>query len=286
MFRKFPSLENLHNVNTGFIDPDKYVTVREKVDGSNFSVVVEPDGSFRFASRNQLVDSNWNSLGEFINPEWVSTLVSKFGIGEYNVYGEVFSSKILRRIPYGETQVAFYALSKDGEFIEPSLAERYLIIAGFPVIPSVTMKFCDAINLDVERWKSGYADAVAEGIVIAPCYASSFSDRLFWIKKKSEKFLDKCMSMHKSANKEQDSEVEKLRTLFSQYINESRVLSYISKEGECNEKKLIGKYVSGIIEDAWEDFLKETPEVGTGDKRGIISGTGNGIAQVLLRRLV
>ena len=104
MFRKYPSLENAHNVTTDYLDLDMQVCVMEKVDGSNFSINWEGD----FFSRNKKVDPTWNSLKSLV-PE---KLLKKLEGTRIHLYGEVFSSKILKRIPYGDTKVRFFDVSR------------------------------------------------------------------------------------------------------------------------------------------------------------------------------
>lgn len=272
MFNKYPSLENLHSTTLRQEQLDQTVSVSEKIDGSNMSLIVRGE-KHNFASRNQLVDPSWNNLGELVSQEFIDKVMSLYP--SINLYGEVFSSKILKRIPYGDARVLFYDAIVD----EKHLSESEFI----ELINSVDMghmfhkrslvcSLREAIELDVEGLFSALTpesegDQQCEGIVIKgfdEVLTDNWKNTLT-IKKKSVIFSEK----DNSKKKPKVVTAIEDNPMFS-YLNENRYLSYISKEGEITSKKQFGQYIKGIIDDAWEDFIKENE--GQEDNRRTICG--------------
>ena len=283
MFKKYHKLENHYNVNPINLDMSVLVSVSEKIDGSNFSVSAL-DGDWRFASRNLLVSEDWNQLGELV-PEHIPTrlaqLSSKMG-EQINLYGEVFSSKILRRVPYGETRVRFFAAAIGGNYLSREEFNTFTtnLMCSDYVVPSLQMTLKDALDIDVEILKSQYAeDSIAEGIVIEPYYTNEFNYRTAVIKKKSSKFLEKS----KVGKKLRGSSKEQIA--FQEYINENRVLSYISKVGRMESNKQMGRYILAIIDDAWCEYYDtltpdEQMEV---NRKETVRPSGKMVAQLLIK---
>lgn len=276
MFLKYPSLTNHYE-----IEPDtlhnEIVSVTEKLDGSNISLIIEPTGEYRYASRNQLVSDDWNNIHDLSKKvhEALVGYAIQYGV-RLNVYGEVISPKILRRLPYIE-QTAWYSIAINEEML-PSDTFYYLFNAMKIIdcaVPHYTLPLEDAIKFDVETFKSLYTgdkDEVAEGIVIKPLYNSQFSEKIFAIKKKSKRFSERKPIVTKNLIKEDLTEDEKD---FLSLLNEGRVLSYYSKYGEMASLEQMGEYIHGIFTDAVCEFSRghgiwHTRKVGKIGK-GIIS---------------
>lgn len=264
-FVKYPSLENLHNVKTPILSSD-LVAVTEKIDGSNCSIVMNPAYDYQFASRNQVTDNTWNNIENVVGED----LIQKFYEIAYDldltiqVYGEIFSSRILKRIPYGATKVRWFDIRVDGELQSPKvfyqLMEKHNIK---DVVPFELMTYYDFVGLNVDDLKTQYADdAIAEGVV-AKSWNGHFDDgygNTLIIKKKSSGFSE-LKKIHKPKTEEPLTEVQ-LKLLG--YVNESRVKSAESKIGEFN-MKLTGQFIKEVSKDAIEDFVKETPGVNKKD---------------------
>lgn len=254
MFKKYHSLENHYRLNTDYLDMNMLVSVTEKIDGSNFSVNAL-NGEVRFASRNQLVDASWNQLGELVPQEIIHKLskLSKYSQSKINLYGEVFSSKISKRIPYGDTKVRFYCMSVDDEYYPDKQFMDFMSrFEDNLVVPHKVMTLREALATDVETLKTQYAeDHIAEGIVIKPYEVGEFNDRVPAIKKKSSKFQEK------SKVGKEPRKASPEQATFREYINENRVLSYISKAGKMESNKQMGEYIKAILNDAWEDYFDE-----------------------------
>lgn len=258
-FIKYPSLENLHNVKTPILS-SALVAVTEKIDGSNCSIVMNPAYEYQFASRNQVTDNTWNNIESVVGKD----LIQKFHEIAYDldltiqVYGEIFSSRILKRIPYGEAKVRWFDIRIDGELQSPKafyqLMEKYNIEA---VVPFELMKYDEFVGMNVDDRKTQYADdAIAEGVV-AKSWNDHFDDgygNTLIIKKKSSGFSE-LKKISKPKTKEPLIEVQ-LKLL--DYVNESRVKSAESKIGEF-DMKLMGQFIKEVSTDAIEDFIKENP---------------------------
>ena len=276
MFLKYPSLTNHYEIEAGTLF-NEMVSVTEKLDGSNISLIIEPTGEYRYASRNQLVSDDWCNVKK-LSKEVHEVLVgyaTQYGV-RLNVYGEVISPKILRRLPYKE-QTAWYSIAINEEML-PSDTFYYLFNAMKIIdcaVPHYTLPLEEALKFDVETFKSLYTgdkDEVAEGIVIKPLHSTHFNDKIFAIKKKSKRFSERKPEVTKSLIKEDLTEEEKE---FLSLLNESRVLSYYSKYGEMTSLKQMGEYIHGIFTDAVCEFSRgngiwHTRKVGKIGK-GIIS---------------
>jgi len=280
LFIKFNSLDNLHSTVLSHEHMNAMVSISEKIDGSNMSLCVR-DADWSFASRNQKVDPTWNNLGELVPQEFINKVMSLHK--NVNIYGEVFSSKILKRIPYGDARVLFYAMTIDGVLQSKQQFAIYMTAIGYPElvhseIGRMTLK--EAIEFDVEDFDTLLIDEKhpAEGIVITG-YNDVMIDRFgnpMTIKLKSKKFSEK------------DNSKKKPRVItpiednpMFPFVNENRMLSFISKEGEIEDKKQLGVYIKGIIEDAWEDFIKENE--GQEDNRRSICGPLSKVVAAMLQ---
>lgn len=242
--------------------------VSEKIDGSNISILFIPnEKSPKVFSRNKevtnsnfnncdsLIDSVYNNELNFIQKQADSTNST------YRLFGELFGSNILKRIRYGELQIRFFDLmindlmvsQKDFLYFMKDVSHK-LIVPYF----DLDISFEDAMNFNVDR-QSAIAPDNMEGVVIKPIFNVIFSPigSIFYIKKKSVKFQEKGRKVRVSNAKKYSETIENAKSIFSQYINENRVLSLFSKEGEISSSKEIGKYLGLVMKDAKEDFFKE-----------------------------
>ena len=254
MFIKYRSLENHYRVVKDFLPLDMLVAVTEKLDGSNFSLITS-GGIARYASRNQLVDGSWNNLQGLVPAQLIDKLTKLSDeVGRINLFGEVFSSKILKRIPYGEARVRFFDAIVDGEYLSANEFDELMIKLGYTdlCVKYTVMTLKKALEIDVEGLKTAFAeDSMAEGIVIKSLRHNQINHRIPVIKKKSGQFLEKSKVGKKSM------ELNEEQQKFGEYINEARVLSYISKEGPMKEMNQMGDYIKGVLADAWVEFFAD-----------------------------
>lgn len=284
-FLKFRSLENHYNVNPIYLDMEEEVAVSEKLDGSNLSVVVDKHlPEIRIASRNQLVETTWHGIDALLPIEALRDLIFDIGPSDINIFGEVFSSSILKRIPYGETQIAFYSVAIDGVYLSPQDAYTLLEEYKLPTVPYTTMSLKEALQIDVETLKTAYAeDSIAEGIVISPLIRNAFNDKVSCIKYKSEKFLEQS----KAKKTMKPLELNETQQTFLSLLNENRVLSFVSKQADSLDKTKVGEYIKAIGDDAMEDLKKKlTPDqLMVLDTRSLMKMVGKIIAPLLIRQI-
>jgi hypothetical protein len=286
MFLKYRSLENHYNLIPDYLNLEMMVTVTEKLDGSNCSIIINEE-DIAYASRNQLVDSTWNNLGGLIPSSLIPVLKEQSkNLGQINLYGEVFSSKILKRIPYGEPKVIFFDMSINGEYLSGKEFNDFMVdIEHSHLCPqAVIMTLKQALNINIEQVQSMYAESLAEGLVIKPWNSSHINGRVGAIKFKSKNFQEISGDKIKTPKSLSAQQVE-----FCKYVNENRVLSYISKEGEPSDMKDIGKYIKGILEDAFEEYcssLSETESMVAHEDRSIMKAGSKIIVPILKARIM
>jgi Rnl2 family RNA ligase len=257
VFTKYPSLTNLHNTTIFSNQLSDMVVVTEKIDGSNAQVFASTAG-VGYGSRNQLVTAEWNDIGTVAAPmmELAQELSKQMEGKIVTVYGEIFSSKILRRFNYGETRFLAFDIAVDRALLPQ---EQFLdLVPPNLRIPARVMTLQEALEIDIENLPSQFdADGKnAEGIVIKGLKAHMVDVRgdYLAIKRKSEAFTEKA-SKPFELNIGVDGLNEAQKLLLT-YINHSRVYSALSKLGEYDVRRT-GEFIKEISEDALKEFLAE-----------------------------
>lgn len=279
---KYKSLTNHYNYKSN--NPLMRVAVTEKIDGSNLQIIT--DGyTIRLGSRNSLASDDWHGLNSVLHEDLLARLM-KLAIdkkGVVRLIGEVFSSKILKRIPYGVTRAVFFDLMIDGEYV--SFKELLAISReyGFEdnIIAHRIMTQKEALSIDLESYRSGFADSIAEGIVIASYDTVDIDSKVHRIKCKSAAFSE--MTVRKTQVVVDDALVC-ARNKYGQFINENRVISYLSKLASY-EKQNMGSYILDIQQDAWRDFELAYPSFANtepGEARKITRVFGRDIAKMIM----
>lgn len=254
MFIKYPSLENHYNVKLMTSELDKLVTVSEKIDGSNASVIAA-DGQIYFASRNQMVDGNWNDI------ERVTKEIAEVAMHYHQrlmvpvqIYGEIFANSILRRFKYGGTKFRAFDIRINEKLQSQNIFSNY--VPSSLRVPHTVTTLGDALEIDVETIQSAYDEtgAIVEGIVVKGLVEPIRDARgdIVAIKKKTKRFSE--MKAQKPA-KVVDN-LNEAQLLLLNYVNEARVKSAESKLGEYDIKRT-GEFLKEISTDAIEDFNKD-----------------------------
>lgn len=282
------------------IENEAYV-ITEKIDGSNISWTIYPDGHIRFASRNHFLpmDGSFHktSIQELYNVDKkiLENLAkdAKENDVRITLYGELFGPGIQNRINYGgKRRILYFGMKIDDDFI-PWGRFQYKI-PTHRTVPVVDIVFGldKAIAYNVEKLYTSLTVEpdvdIAEGVVIAPLDNVYYDGlgRVFMLKKKSAKFEEKSAAKHKK--EPIPDEVLNAHDVFLQYINENRLLSVISKEGEPESDKDIGKYIRLMIIDAKEDFMTEHSDLVDGfDKKElkIVFNVGSECVKLIKDRL-
>jgi hypothetical protein len=289
MFRRYPSLTNHYNVNLNNLNLEMPVTVTEKIDGSNISLCVESGNIPMWASRSHIVGNTWNGIGSLLSSEHLKNVQDFCNATGYrlNIYGEIFSSKILKRLPYGDTKLVFYDMALNGYSVPQN--DFYNITRNLSlyeyVAPHTVSTLGVALELDVERLYSQYTDAeaIAEGIVIKALHSRAINHKIYAIKKKSAAFEEKTRLKTKAT-----SDIALLFDRFRPYLNENRVLSVISKR-QTSTMHDVGTIIRDIIEDALEDFKIDSESSGGGigkeAERKLYRSSGKVIAPLVIKNI-
>ena len=263
MFYKYPSLVNDYAVDFYSDRRDELVAVSEKIDGSNFSIIVTAD-EVRYASRNQVTDEYWNGINEVVPSHLIDslkTLRTIFGAKVVTLYGEIFSSKILKRFNYGSTKIRCFDIAVDGELIPSSQFYFFMEQEGLSdlAVPLLdVMPLNDALKIDVDLLYSDYDySKVAEGVVLKG-WNKVLLDKFHnvsSVKIKSAAYKERKTPKTKETNFIGLSE-EQVAVL--DYVTESRVKSVESKLGDFSIQKL-GNYLAEMFKDVVESYINDNP---------------------------
>lgn len=276
-FKKFISLENSYREKyiNRMVDYyphllDEQYVITEKIDGSNFQWAFFPDGVVRAGSRNSYLDINGSFQGANIQQLYEAHYILLSELLEWAVadnvvirlYGELHGQGIQKRVDYGpEKKLLYFAMTVDEQWLSFYDFENIMVEYGgdgyiVPII-EIANSLQDALDFNT-KFNSLLSDGennLTEGVVIQP-YANVYPDQNgspFVIKKKNSEFDEQKVKTEKII----DPTVAALNSQFKAYINESRVLSVFSKDGEISSPKEIGKYIKLILEDAKVDFEKD-----------------------------
>lgn len=319
MFIKFPSIENHYNTKfiTRFknlypeIENETFV-ILEKLHGTNLQLVFVPnnkDNFPTFCSRKKILspEEDFYGLNEFKHTyiDVFSTL-QKYSTENNTIvrtYGEYFGGRIQKNIDYGkDKKIRFFGhmLNEETKLRPFNMLEQFMCDLGLseyivPIMHKVS-GIDAAINFGTEiptifspenpKVTEKNPNNLIEGIVIAP-YEKVITDnvgKFFMLKKKNSWAFEKENKSDKP-KKELPQEVLELKNLFNSYINENRIYSVFSKEGEIKDQTEFGKYIKLVIEDAKEDFIKDNGEecLSNIDGKDIkqIFNAGNKIVEIL-----
>jgi hypothetical protein len=249
-----------------------------KYDGSNISFIFNPNEEMRIAKRSGLIGKydNFNGVLDILDQyqEILYYFQSYADENEVSVqlYGEIFGKGIQNRINYGpDKYIKFYDIREDGLLFDMSDIEDFL---NWDFIKQYWVETYDKLYTLDEALELEVPEE-HEGLVIKQ-YMRKAPERLLCFKKKNPKFEEKMKSNKPKKQKETDPEVERLKELFLPYINENRVLSVFSKEGEIQRPEQIGQYIKLVMEDAKEDFELENDLSNTdGGKMNDVFKTAN-----------
>lgn len=286
MFKKYPSITNhYHNKDINrFLQihgdnlDDCMWNVTEKLHGANISFLVNvKDLDVKVFSRNnEITNSNFYNADSVIN-EFIDRIknnitdsVMDFSeIEPFRLFGELFGSNVQKGVDYGQDKrINIFDAMIDDTFISQTSCKRLLHLLQLSdyFVPELAIydKLSDAMEHN-EIFNSKIPNKEpecineAEGIVIKP-YNKVLIDQngsLFYIKKKNPKFAEK-NKVKKPKNKTvYSTEVENYKNEFLSYINDNRMQSVFSKEGEIQSHKEIGKYIPKVLLDAQDDFMKD-----------------------------
>lgn len=273
MFKRYQSIENHYQQKcldfwlSLYPELEKEVfIIEEKLDGANISIVLDENNNVTWCKRSGKAEDNFMGLDK-VKDQYEDLIehlkiFNESGDG-LQLYGEIFGPGIQKRINYGdEIQIRFFdmrAKSGDNLFYLHPVGLRNM---GFiPVVKTLghAVGLRDALEFDT-RIENEHGSLI-EGAVIKPMVKHYFSPKgeRFVLKKKNKEFLERPAKIVKLEIN--DEEFNKLRDAFLPYINDNRVMSVFSKQGEISSPKQIGDYLKSVMNDAKEDFEKDYGEV-------------------------
>lgn len=273
-FIKFPSLVNHYKQDEidYFFNQDLYGkndmwVVSEKIDGANFQIIIDKE-SIRYASRNGLTDNSFfNCVDVMSRYKNDFVRIQNSDIETVNIFGEIYGDGIQRRVKYCDGRdfrvFALYVNGVRKSFFEMLLYFSFIEVQDLEVVPLFmdgTFDECMAFDIDIETDIFCYnpkGNRKIEGVVISP-YHKGID---FAVKLKQEKFRDR--RNHVVISKEiTDANLllEKLKNEFNFYINQNRLDDLFSKNGTGNFPQDLGKYISLMLQDAKDDFIKDYEE--------------------------
>jgi Rnl2 family RNA ligase len=283
-YKEYCSIENHYNnkyVNSiiqrcpEVIEMDFQIT--EKIDGSNFLICVTKD-SVKYGKR-----TAWLTPGEGFY-DWETAIKKQLLVefikkvqedipneeDEYIFYGELFGPGVQSRIQYGiHKDILLFDMKKNGQWVSSLEFERYLLKMNcfelhVPILATVKgLEEAIAFNSNIPTKLFVAHEGTTlkepqeiEGIVIKPLDNTlRCRDARVIIKKKNDAFKEK---MNVSTNKKRiPKTISPLQEEFLLYVNSNRMAGIVSKYGEPEEMKDIGKYISLLANDAFNDFAKD-----------------------------
>lgn len=301
MFEKYSTLENHYNGkfierirNAGFDVTETWVA-REKIHGTNFSVIVTKD-SIQPAKRTgpilpaedffgyMVIMGRYNNSFKAIQGALTGAVV------QYQIFGEFAGGGIQKGVDYGEKDfyvfdIAVTTESGKTEYVDDFFMENLCNLMGFKMAPLLgrgkfdeLAKLPNDLDVVVHRYNKaieahGLKEAnstpfqvevenknIAEGYVLKPCYPKFFANgSRVAIKCKNSKFSEKAKSDKPIKPKTEltDNDKVALSTL-CQYATINRVNNVISKIGKVGPKdfgKVMGLTVQDILEEAGREEI-------------------------------
>lgn len=282
IFVKFNSIDRVENINLmknseykkASLCASKWV-ITEKIDGSNFSLIIERNNPhFDIARRNDVLhegEDMWTinagkdrfnyvveCIREYMNDEW-----SEFD--QINLFGEWFGKGIMKRVFYGDHYYYrfFNAVGVKGNIVVPlefrelhRFIDRYHLNDHFVPILGYADSYEQAVQYKNDMPSTiSPIGSIMEGIVIEPYDVRTH----FKVKSKNELYSER--KNHPQPVKIVGDGVEKLHQIFLQYITINRMYTIFSKNGyPVNGVNEASKYLRAFIKDAFDDFIKDNPQ--------------------------
>lgn len=288
-FTKYSSLEN--HTNSKFlakvietVAPDTEFVAREKIHGTNFSVIVTPT-DITPAKRSGPIAETEKFFGyEDLMARYKESFkriqaMIKFtsgGVSQVQVFGEYAGGGIQKEVDYGEKDFYVFDILINGRYIDDrevvELAKEY----GFKVAPLIAYGTLDELlklpvefdsivprltqdNLYDVHEISGPTDNVGEGLVIKPVEPLFLpSGSRVAIKYKTDKFKEKGKGQAPKLPTPLSDADKELLFKFSEYVTQARIKNVISHIGEITAKdfgKVLGLTMRDIFVEAEREDL-------------------------------
>lgn len=286
-FKKYNSITNHYNVkvfkdiiarNYDLLPDTIEFEITEKIHGANFSLLVEgTEDEIQFARRNDVLqDDKFYGYKDVFDDTYIPLFDSLRRIantyGTVQLYGELFGENIQKGVYYGSKRFLWYALRINGHLVPTKEADMLLEDIAYLKVPVIghmvydkTTDIKDFIENIPYRFTSRLTPSdyteenICEGVVAVPYdIIPLFGDTYFAIKKKNSEFLEKKSEKRVILPKEVSEQVQDVLEEITTYVNSIRTDDLMSKLGELEDIRDIGKYASAYFEDVITDFTNET----------------------------
>jgi len=295
MFKKYTSIENSYRTkevlmikNSEFYDEKFCVT--EKIDGANFSALVDKDGNVEYAKRSGVLKEdenfyNWEQIPDKYEESFkkIGTfLCSQNNCKAVQIFGELYGNRVQKRVKYlpedSTNEFIMFDIRMhfgEGEegysqFIPFNQLEIYSENFKIPLVP----KLFEGSFEECLEYKNDYESVLArengveeennitEGNVIRLYEIDGkIGNSRVILKNKNEKFKEKKNKGKKVVKIELTEDQKKFIEEGSKYITESRLHGLFSKGEVQKDWKQFNKISGLYVKDLWEDFEKDNEEV-------------------------
>lgn len=272
--------------------------ILEKLHGANIQLFFTPGKPTRVARRNGFLSFQepffdlWDALLHYVyNINRLKEYADKNDIAMI-LTGELFGGNVQDNVDYGPTQrIRFTALKtqyghqsyKQLKWLLMETGNSNMLVKKYAIAESLQ----EALDFEVENLPSLYNGGQdAEGVVIRPLGLTPVSERgPFVIKKKATWITERPAKA--TAQVALPEEVQILKDIYLDYINDNRVNSAISKLGPYTELNQTGAFMGEIMKDVAADFINDYPVIAGFDKttRKQIMNGAHKVRDLLFARL-
>lgn len=277
IFKKYNSINNHYN--TGYINrvlneySDVFCYISEKVHGTNFSFIYEPNKPIKYAQRSMITDNIFNSKDNVYKVQDKIIKLGKYLNRPFQLYGEYYGDGIISNgeIKYfkeNNNDFIFFDLRfiDTNEWCNHIDLNIYLSMFNIPKAPIVfegTLKKC--LSFDVDNFKSIVSenDVIAEGVVIKPIFNVIVGDERLIIKLITNQFRENKMNPYEQEiikrKIEENRNNDLIREIIQSKDNDVRIGKVASRLGISNDEKekfseLINEYSDDIITEVLNEF--------------------------------
>lgn len=285
-----PNSKLLERIGYNIPDDEKWVAT-EKIHGANLSVHIFPNGTHRFASRNQWLEEDTKFIGyETIKDDILKRCLSIYKNVDFTerliIYGEIFGgcypehktpnniSRLQNDIYYAHLlHFRAFDIKLDGSWLNYFEFENLCKIGDLPYCQPLFYGTLDeCLEFDVENFLTPIPESLgykqvnnnyAEGIVVKPVknHLLLNGSRII-LKIKKQNFSDKQqrIKISKTNKITIGDDIIKLTEDISQYVNINTLNSVKSKLNEKdlkNQQKIAGLVVS----DAISTYKRDNPNI-------------------------
>lgn len=273
-FKKYDSLENHTNdkfltVVQNFIDkPNMQWYATEKIHGTNFSVIISPDGTITPAKRSGVILEaekffNYMNIMQKYNESFKSILDLAKGTNTiFQIFGEYAGHGIQKEVDYGEQDFYVFDIAINGIYASEATVREFATDFGLKLVPLVKVgPLKELLELPVEFKSLVNPDAegnnIGEGLVIKPSETQYLTNgKRAAIKYKTDKFKEKNKSQKPKIEVPLSEKDEEILSKLNEFNTVNRISNVISHIGQVTSKDF-GKVLGLTLKDIFEEAGRE-----------------------------